>query len=80
MPGDWAELLVASRIADLRRQAEHERVANLARRHRRGHVAGHAGSVRGRMRVGLIQAVRAALQRPSTSEGSISFQRESSQP
>jgi hypothetical protein len=77
MPSDWKELLVASRIDDLRRQAEHERVASQARR-RRDRAAGLAWSVRGSVWVALTQAVRALFRRPPTCEGSIPLREEGS--
>lgn len=80
MPSDWTELLVASRIDDLRRQAEHERLANHAWRHRRGRAARLAGSIRGRVWVALTQAARTLLRRPSAREESIPLQRETSPP
>jgi hypothetical protein len=69
--------LVASRINDLRREAEHERLASQARL-RRGRAAGRAWSVRGRARVALTQAVGALFRRTPTCDGLIPLRERSS--
>jgi len=80
MPSDWTELLVRSRIADLRREAERERLANSVRRRRVGPAVRRTGSVRAWLRMGVGYVVGALLLPPSTAEGSVPFQGESCQP
>jgi hypothetical protein len=65
MPSDWTELLGRSRIADLRRQAEYERLVNFAHHQRHGPAVPCAAWVRGWMQAGLPKAVGALLRRPS---------------
>ena len=74
MPSDWTELLDRSRIADLRREAEHERQANLAHHHWHGLAVRRAGSVGGWLRAGVADVVGALLRRPATREGSLRSQ------
>lgn len=80
MPGDWTELLVRSRIADLHREAERERLANSVRRRRDGPAVRRAGSVRAWLRTGVAHVIGALRPRPATEEGSVPFQGESCQP
>ena len=68
MPSNWTELLVRSRIADLRREAEHERQANHAHHQWHGPAVRRARSVRKWLRAGVADVVRALLRRPATCE------------
>jgi hypothetical protein len=65
-PGWWTELAVRQRIADLRREAAHER---LLRSVRHGSQARHGGWVHRHGWVGRIRAASIRLQRRSSLPG-----------
>jgi hypothetical protein len=76
---NWTDLLVASRIADLHREAERERLAKSVRRRRAAPALGRTGSVRAWLRTGVAHVVGALLRRSSTDDGAVPFQSESCQ-
>jgi hypothetical protein len=63
IPGWWTELAAGERMADLRREAERQRLAHLVGSGRRGSTARRVGSVRWHGWVGRIRAARIRLRR-----------------
>jgi len=74
MSSDWTELLVRSGIDQLRREAEHERLAGLVHYQWHGPAVQCAGSLEGWLREGVADVVGALLRRPATREGSLPSQ------